>query len=297
MEHTKPAVVCLCLAFAGTLIGAQAAGAPARPQPSAPVRALQTPVIADFRLTGTSWTCTTDGGLLTGVLLLPEGNGPFPAIVLSHGLGGNAEGISRAKGREIVRWGFVCIATDYTHAGTEPRGRRTGRRGYPNVDFSQAGARPENIRRALACLEILRQRPDVDRRRIAAYGHSMGAFVTIALAAAAPDRLTAAAITAGGINTATYRRASAPSADVAARVRTPFLILQGADDTTVTPESSARFKEVLDQNRIANERHLFEGIGHNLPNPSNAHEVYRLMRGWFSKRGVVDAEGSTEAGP
>ena len=204
----------------------------------------QAVVIRDFQLNGEQWTCTVEGKPLRGVLLKPEGNGPFPAIIMSHGLGGNAQGIALSKGREFVKWGFVCIATDYTHAGPvglrggsdtpqPPPGKGIGpgdaRRNLAGVDFSQAGARPENIRRALACLEILRQQPYVDSQRIAAYGHSMGAFVTIALAAAAPDKLAAAAITSGGILTTQGHTAAAPTTDVASKVRTPFLILQGCD--------------------------------------------------------------------
>ena len=109
----------------------------------------------------------------------------------------------RARGAELVKWGFVCIATDYTHAGKGGGGRgdRDG------IDFTQADARPENIRRGLACLEILCQQKDVDPKRIALYGHSMGVFLTIALAAAAPDKVAAAAITTGGVITADYRAA------------------------------------------------------------------------------------------
>jgi len=106
----------------------------------------------------------------------PEGDGQFPGHHESRPRG-NAEGIAESKGREFVRWGLVCIAR------TTPRGCRSrGRRGQGvSGDFSQFGARPENIRRALACLEILisSRTWTLAHRRL---GHSMGAFVTIALA-------------------------------------------------------------------------------------------------------------------
>jgi enterochelin esterase-like enzyme len=271
-------------AFYRQVFGA-AAAAPAD-QPPAPPGAAPAPRIENFLLNGEQWTCTAGGQPLSGILLRPEGSGPFPAIVLSHGLGGQAQDIARSKGRELVTWGFVCIATDYTHtrrAGAGPSGAR-GR--FADVDFTQAGARPENIRRALACLEILRQQQDVDPRRIATYGHSMGAFVTIALAAAAPDKLAAAAITSGGVLTVPGSTAAAPTTNVAAQVRVPFLILQGALDHTVPPESSAQFQHVLDTNRVPSERHVFEGVGHNVPT-ERADEVNRLMRAWFTKHKVL----------
>lgn len=256
----------------------------------------QAPIlIRDFHLTGEHWTCQAGGQPLSGVLIRPEGKGPFPAIVLSHGLGGNAQSIMTARGKELAKWGFVCIATDYTHAGKAEQGPPGAARGrFGGVDFTQAGARPENIRRAVACIEILRLQPDVDPARVAAYGHSMGAFVTIALAAAVPERLAAAAITAGGIATGQYRAGSAPSAEVAARVRTPFLILQGALDNTVPPASSLQFKQVLDDHQVRNTREVFEGSGHNLP-VERAAEVSRLMRDWFAQRGLLPAEGTGAA--
>src|SRR5215831_8237257 len=53
---------------------------------------------------------------LTGVLLVPGGPGPFPAVVLSHGNGGNGRFIANQVGETMVTWGFVGIAPDYTHA-------------------------------------------------------------------------------------------------------------------------------------------------------------------------------------
>ena len=245
----------------------------------------QTPKIEGFKLSGEQWTCMADGKPLSGMLLKPEGAGPFPAIVLSHGLGGNAQMMMRTRGSELVKWGFVCIATDYTHAGKGGGGRGGDRSG---VDFSQAGARPENIRRGLACLEILRQMKVVDPKRIALYGHSMGAFVTIALAAAASDKIAAAAITSGGVQTAKGSTAAAPTMNVAAQVRVPFLILQGEKDTTVPPESSELYKQELDKNNVPNERQVFGGVGHSVPT-ERTDEVDRLMRDWFTKHGVLSA--------
>ena len=57
-------------------------------------------------------------------------------------------------------------------------------------------------------------------------------------------------------------------------------------DTTVPPESSARFKAVIDRNQVPNERHVFDGIGHNL-HQQKAGEVNALMRAWFVKYGVL----------
>jgi dienelactone hydrolase len=278
----------LILAVLTSLALAPAVSQERPPPPAAPIS--PAPRIENFQLNGEQWTCVADGKPLNGFLLKPDGAGPFPAIILSHGLGGNAQGLALAKGPEMVKWGFVCIATDYTHAGRRGAGAGPGRN-IASVDFSQAGARPENTRRALACLEILRQHKAVDARRIGAYGHSMGAFVTIALGAAASDKLAAAAITSGGVKTSAGSTAAAPTPATASEVRVPFLILQGATDKTVPPESSELFKQILDKNNVPNERRVFEGVGHNVPTERSA-EVSRLMQEWFTKHHLLAAHRS-----
>ncbi|HRJ08431.1 MAG TPA: alpha/beta fold hydrolase [Prosthecobacter sp.] len=227
-----------------------------------------------FKLEGEHWTYREGDLTMSGILLKPEGKGPFPAVLISHGLGGSARSFGLTKAREMVRWGMVCIAPDYTHTGA----------GGDRVQF---GASAENVRRASTCLEILRGMPDVDGARLAAYGHSMGGFVTIGLAASAPGLLKAAAITGSGISP--QEGHPAPSTSTAEKVRTPFLMLHGANDTTVRPEQSASLKQVLDSNGVVNDRLIADGQGHPI-DQTMREEVFRLIREWFIKNGALGSK-------
>lgn len=229
------------------------------------------PRISGLRIDGENWTCEADGQPLAGILVKPDGDGPFPAILISHGLGSNARQFGHSKARGFAKMGFACIATDYAHA----RG---------GGDRSAFGASKENVRRAIACIEILRGMPDVDTARLAAYGNSMGAFLTIGLAADQPGLLKAAAITAGGI--APAEGFPAPSAARAEGIRAPFLILHGSADTTVPPERSASLEAILVRNKVPCDRRVWEGVGHGL-NQEKADEVFAAMRAWFQKHGVI----------
>jgi enterochelin esterase-like enzyme len=80
-----------------------------------------------------------------------------------------------------------------------------------------------------------------------------------------------------------------PPVDVAARIKTPFIIFHGDADNTVRPAQSAAFKDVLDRNGVASERHTFEGVGHPVDR-ERPQEVYDLMRRWFAKYGVPLAD-------
>lgn len=246
---------------------------PAAQSPVKPRDVHAEPKITSFKLANEHWTCEADGESLSGILIKPEGRGPFPAILINHGMGSNAEQFGRMKAREFAKWGMACIATDLTHS-----------RAGAETDRSLFGASSENIWRARACLAILRSLPDVDAQRIGVYGNSMGAFLTIGLAAVVPDQIAAAAITAGGV--ITQAGFPSPTGEAAAKIRTPFLILHGNPDNTVPTANSERLKEVLDKNQVPNERHVFDGIGHNL-HAEKADEVYRLMRAWFAKHRIL----------
>jgi acetyl esterase/lipase len=230
----------------------------------------ESPAVADFRVERERWTATVDGRPLSGILLKPPGAGPFPAVIISHGLGSGAEQFGLLHARQMVQWGVVCIGTNYTHAAREMQ----------TVDRSEYGGSEENVRRAAACLEILRALPEVDSRRIAAYGHSMGSFVTLGLAATQPEVLTAVAISGGG--TALHLASEAHCA----KIRAPVLIVHGQQDRVVPPERSARLKSVLDAQRVPNERHVLEGVNHNI-HQEQPEALLRLLNEWFKQHGVL----------
>lgn len=92
--------------------------------------------IKDFKLEGQQWSRLADGKTLSEILETPDSPGYHPALVLSHGLGGSAQGFL-SWAREWAAKGYVCIATDSTHAG---KGKAQ------NFDY---GTSPENVRCAL----------------------------------------------------------------------------------------------------------------------------------------------------
>ncbi len=288
------------LAYGAKVIGKSPTVLAATTPPVAASTAIKAPLPAkvakNFKLDGERWTYRDGEFEMSGILLKPEGRGPFPAVLISHGLGGGAESFGLNKAREMVKWGVVCIAPDYTHSAKFMSGQRggapksTSKSGAPGAKRSggqmpaNVGASEENIRRAKTCVEILRSLSEVDGQRIAAYGHSMGGFVTIGLAATAPDLLRAAAISGSGV--APQEGFPAPSARASEKIRTPFLMLHGSVDNTVRPSQSESLKAVLDRNKVPNERHVFEGEGHPI-DQTQPEEVFARLRDWFAKRGVV----------
>lgn len=212
---------------------------------------------------------------LQGVLLKPPGRGPFPAVVLSHAAGGNARSYGRALGRVMREWGLVCIAVDYTHA----EGAAPGLRG----PLFEHGASPVNTFRAHATVTVLARLRYVDARRVAAHGHSMGAFVTTAFVAAFPDDVRVASHTAGGVLLDAIHREPMPMPSVAEarRIQAPYQWHHGVLDHAVPFLLDRRLDSVLTS---PHEGHLYYNLGHS--EVATHPEVLERIRSWYTAHGM-----------
>jgi dienelactone hydrolase len=212
---------------------------------------------------------------LQGILLKPSGAGPFGAVVLSHGAGGNAAAYSRNIAIEMRRWGLVCIATNYTHAGNVP----IGTPGTTN----EPGASDANVLRGYAVREMLRTLSYVDQSRVAAHGHSMGAFVTTALVAAYPNDFRVASHTAGGVRPPNFN-GPAPSEAQARNVRTPYQLHHGDQDVVVSITQDQRFDAILTANLVPHEFHVYAGADHD--DVATSPTVLARIRAWYAANQV-----------
>jgi dienelactone hydrolase len=153
---------------------------------------------------------TADSRVL-GYLLLPKGQGPFPAVLLLHDHGARfdigkekmvepfddrPERLKSARawvkqcyggrflGDELARRGYVCFTTDALNwsdrGGAGYDGQQALAANLLHLGMSHAGLIAwEDMRAA----EFLASRPEVDPKRVAAMGLSMGSFRTWQVAA------------------------------------------------------------------------------------------------------------------
>jgi len=164
---------------------------------------------------------TADSRVL-GYLLVPKGRGPFPAVLLLHDHGAKFD-IGKEKviepwddkpekpksarewvdkcyggrfiGDELARRGYVCFATDALNwsdrGGAGYEGQQALAANLLHFGMSWAGLIAwEDLRAA----EFLATRPEVDSRRVAAMGLSMGCFRTWQVAALSEHISAGAAI-------------------------------------------------------------------------------------------------------
>jgi len=227
---------------------------------------------------GATWTYrgTLQGTAfdLQGVLLKPTGAGPFAAVVISHGAGGNATGYSRTVGVQMRSWGLVAIATNYTHAGAVPIGS-------PGT-LTDPGASQANVLRGHAVVEILRTLGYVDLTRVAAHGHSMGAFVTTALIAAYPSDFRVASHTAGGVTPVT--NVATPSDSQARAIRTPYQLHHGDADIVVPLSQDQRLDGILQAGAVPHELFVYSGATHN--DVAQDQTVLTRVRSWYAAHGL-----------
>ena len=113
----------------------------------------------------------SDGIELVGTLVVPQGEGPHPAVVLLHGSGrqGREQWAYRSWADLLARQGLVVLYYDKRGIGASGGEYGAGLRQLAND--------------GLAAVRTLRSRPEVDPRRILLKGSSQGAWLAEQVAA------------------------------------------------------------------------------------------------------------------
>jgi len=139
----------------------------------------------------------SDGLTITGVMQIPNGDGPFPVIVMNHGffsryIYNSGDGTDRASAF-LAEHGYITLASDYRSWGESDTA----------LSFFYSGLVIDVINLMNAIPSI----PQADPERIGMWGHSMGGGVTIKVLAIDPR------IKAGVL----YSTVSADDADIIGR--------------------------------------------------------------------------------
>lgn len=102
---------------------------------------------------------------LAGTLLTPKTGGPFPAVVFTHGSEPATRSIYYGIAMQFVQKGIAALIYDK---------RSVGESG--GTDYRTAGI--TNLATdALAGVQVLKKRKDIDAKRIGVFGHSQGGWI------------------------------------------------------------------------------------------------------------------------
>jgi dienelactone hydrolase len=122
--------------------------------------------------------------VLPGTMSIPNGDGPFAAVVLVHGSGpqDRDETIPPNKPFRDLAWGLASqgIAVLRYEKRTKAYGDQM------KSELDTLTVKEETIDDALAAVTLLRERKEIDAQRIFVLGHSLGGFLAPRIGAADP---------------------------------------------------------------------------------------------------------------
>jgi carboxymethylenebutenolidase len=194
---------------------------------------------------------------VSGLLVTPEGKGPFPAVVVIHEWWG-LDAWVKDQARALAREGYVALAVDLY------RGKVTDKQEEAHQLMS---GMPEDraMRDLKAALAFLKSRKDVRANRIGAIGWCMGGKYALKLATEEPALAAAAA----------YYGAPPTEPAAIARIKAPVLGNFGAEDTGPSPEQVRAFEAAMKKAGKTVDVKLYPGAGHAFANPNNPWKGYR----------------------
>lgn len=181
----------------------------------------------------------------TGYLALPEGDGPFPAVILIHEWNGLVDRV-RQVADAMADEGYVALAADLY-------GGRTGNDRNENVALmEEAQADPDRIIANLdAAAQMLRARSDVTGK-VATMGWCFGGGVALSYAI-------------GGENhdgTAIFYGRLVQDPELLSEIDHPIYGTFAQMDRGIPPEEVERFAGALKEAGIENDLHIYDDVQH-----------------------------------
>jgi carboxymethylenebutenolidase len=188
---------------------------------------------------------------VNAILYTPQGNGPFPAIVVIHEWWGLNDWV-KEEASKLADQGYVALAIDLYRGkvATTPDEAHEIMRGVPQ---------DRATRDLLAATSYLRAQKNVDPKRVGSIGWCMGGGYSLDLALNDP-KLKAAVINYGHLATdeASLRKINAA-----------ILGIFGGQDRGIPVADVNKFESQLKAMGKAAEIHIFPEAGHAFENPNN----------------------------
>jgi dienelactone hydrolase len=223
---------------------------------------------------------STGGERVDARLVIPDGQGPFPGIILQHGGVGTLEDMV-FYARDFVRYGAVSImiTNPYRRPGGYEITQYMGNT-WPLFTERDVEIKIQMIHDLRRAVDVLVERPDVDPERLAYLGVSFGGAMG-GLLAGVEDRLAAYVLVVGdgglvehtadpgedGLNLhfsedwAALMWPTEPLHFIGRAAPAALLFQNGVHDTYVPPHDAIRFHTAASEPKTV----MWYDAGHNLP--------------------------------
>jgi carboxymethylenebutenolidase len=196
-------------------------------------------------------TFPSGDAMAQGVLYLPQGAGPHPALIVIHEWWGLNDWIKQ-EAQGYAAQGYVALAVDLYRGkvATTPDLAHELSRGLPQ---------DQGVHDLTAAFAYLQTRKDVARGRIGAVGWCMGGGYALQLAIAAP------ALKAVAVNYGSLATDKAALAQIHAAVLGNF----GGQDRGIPPEAVHAFEAAMQSLGKPVDTKIYPQAGHAFENPNN----------------------------
>jgi carboxymethylenebutenolidase len=193
----------------------------------------------------------------SGLLVTPEGKGPFPAAVVIQEWWGLNDWV-KDQARALAKEGYVALAVDLYR----------GKIATTQEDAHQLmmGTPPDRALRDLrGAFAWLQSRPDVRKDRVGSIGWCMGGRYSLQLATVEPKLAAAVA----------YYGAPPTDPGAIAAIQAPVLGSFGAEDKGPTPDQALAFEQAMKKAGKTIDIKVYPGAGHAFANVNNPWGGYR----------------------
>ena len=195
-------------------------------------------------------TFKSGGETVNAVAYVPEGKGPFPAIIVIHEWWGLNDWV-KDQASKLADQGYLTLAVDFY------RGKVATTRDQAH-ELSRAPS--DRVKRdSQAAFAYLQSRPDVKKDKIGAIGWCWGGGYSLQLAIAEPT-LAADVINYGDVSA---------SPEEIKKINAPILGLFGAHDQRITPDDVNKFRGELNKLGKKEDITIYPDAGHGFQNPVN----------------------------
>ena len=192
-----------------------------------------------------------------GVLVTPEGKGPFPAVIVIQEWWGLNDWVKQ-QARALAQQGYVALAVDLY------RGKSTDKQ--EEAHQLMMGLSQDSATRDLqGAYTFLQSRADVSKGRIGAIGWCLGGRYTLLLATVEPTLAAAVA----------YYGAPPTEPAAIAAIRAPVMGNYGGEDKGPAPDQVKAFEDAMKKAGKAIDVKIYPGAGHAFANVNNPWGGYR----------------------
>ncbi len=195
-----------------------------------------------------SESLTVNGQPMEVLVGVPEGKGPFPAMLLMYHRGG-FDKFTHNRLEALVNDGFLTVVPDiYFPAPKDAEDRKT---------FLKDSGVIAAIKASYAYAEA---HPQTAKGKIGIIGHCMGGRMALQGASVLPNLKVAAVFYGGGVFVSWGNEGPAPSESLG-NIRCPVIGFYGNLDKNPSPEDVNKIDEILTKHSVPHVFHRYPDVG------------------------------------